>query len=79
MTFIFAAAEEFLIPQTSFEAKGDWEKMEVKSVPVCMSLFISVFLPLCLSLSLSFPLFPSLSLSPPPSLSSFSSVHPTNA
>ena len=42
MTFIFAAAEELLIPQTSFEAKGDREKTEVKSVPVCMSLFISL-------------------------------------
>lgn len=77
MTFIFAATEEFLIPQTSFEAKGDWENMEVKSVSVCISLYLSVFL----SLSLSFPLLSlsfSLSLSPPPSLSSFSSIHPTN-
>lgn len=38
------------------EAKGDWEKMEVKSVPVCV----------CLSLSLSFSLsfLPSLSFPP---------------
>ena len=69
-TFTFAASEEFLSHQTSFEAKVDWENMEVKSVPVpvCLSLSLSTSLPLffslCLFLSISLsPLFFSLSFS----------------
>lgn len=63
MTFLFAATEEFLIPQTSFEAKGDWENMEVKSVSVCISLYLSVFpspfslLPISFSATLSLFIF----------------------